>query len=386
MRRRSGVLVHVALLFALAVALFPSNAIAAQGAPPKGKAPKAAKTDSAKKSKKATTDTTPKVAKLPNSPLFRSQSLMEVTFTTNIKAIRKDKGDKAPWHAATLSYSDTSSQSGTRVVPVRARTRGIWRLKNCDFPPIRLNFVNKAAKGSVFHDLDEPKLVGYCKGMSNYEQYILQEFQLYRIYRLLTPVSHQVRLLRMTYVDSATAKVEATKYAFIVEDPAHVAAAVNGKIMKVLGATSDDLDGEQATLAYLFQYMIGNTDFSFGGLHNAELVALPTGTNMPIAYDFDFAGAIDASYATPDTSLRITRVRDRQYRGFCQQNPLVPKVLQHFRDKKAAIYALYSDQLGALMAPRTVKETLEYFDAFYATIADPKEVDRRILRDCRNPR
>ncbi|MBL0170392.1 MAG: hypothetical protein IPP90_06590 [Gemmatimonadaceae bacterium] len=383
MRRLPGVFVRFVAGVSVVAAFMAPPTAGAQDAPPKMKLSKA---DTAKKKPKAATDTTPKVEKLPDSPLFRSQSLMEVTFTVNIKAIRKDKGDKAPWHAATLSYADTSSQSGKRTVPVRARTRGIWRLKNCDFPPVRFNFVNKEAKGSVFHDLDEPKLVGYCKGMSNYEQYILQEFQLYRIYRLLTPISHQVRLLRMTYVDSATSKVEATKYAFIVEDPAHVAAAAGGKIMKVLGATSEDLDGDQATLAYLFQYMIGNTDFSFGGLHNAELVALPTGTNVPIAYDFDFAGAIDASYATPDTSLRITRVRDRQYRGFCQQNPLVPKVLQLFRDKKAAIYALYSDQIGALMAPKTVKETLEYFDAFYATIADQKEIERRILRDCRNPR
>ena len=191
MRRRSGVLVlvHVALLSALAVALIPPHAMAAQGAPPKGKAPKSAKTDSAKKSPKAKTDTTPKVAKLPNSPLFRSQSLMEVTFTTNIKAIRKDKGDKAPWHAATLSYADTNSQSGKRVVPVRARTRGIWRLKNCDFPPLRLKVSDKATKKTIFHDLGEPKLVNFCRNNDVYEQYILQEFMLYRIYQSISSIS-----------------------------------------------------------------------------------------------------------------------------------------------------------------------------------------------------
>lgn len=368
-------------LIAIACTGLAATSLRGQVAPPKAKAGK-----SGVRKPAAAADSGPKAPKLPNSPLFRSQALLDVTFTLNIKAIKKDKGDKAPWHSATLSYADSKAPGGTRVVPVRARTRGIWRLKNCEFPPVRLNFVNKDVQGSVFHDLDEPKLVGYCKGMSNYEQYVLQEYQLYRIYRLLTPVSHQVRLLRMTYVDSATDKAAATKFAFIVEDPAHVAANIGGRIMKVLGATSDDLDGEQATLAYLFQYMIGNTDFSFGGLHNAELVALPTGSNVPIAYDFDFAGAIDASYATADTSLRITRVRDRQYRGFCEQNALVPTVLQRFREKKAAIYALYSDAVGALMAPKTVKETLEYFDAFYATIADAKDVERRILRDCRSSR
>ena len=145
-------------------------------------------------------------------------------------------------------------------------------------------------------------------------------------------------------------------------------------IIDAKGATPDDLEPRAATIAYVFQYLIGNTDFSFSGLHNAELMAMPNGVNFPIAYDFDFAGVIDAPYAIPDTSLRISRVRDRQYRGFCLQNPLVPKVVQLFQDKKTAIYALYSDRIGALMTPKSVKETLEYFDAFYATIADPKEV------------
>jgi hypothetical protein len=266
---------------------------------------------------------------------------------------------------------------------VRVRTRGIWRLKNCEFPPLRLNFTNKEAKGSVWHDLDEPKLVSYCKSLATYDQYVLQEYQLYRIYRLLTPVSHQVRLVRMSYADSASGKVENAKYAFISEDPAHVAANNGGKILKVTGATQEDLQPEQATLAYLFQYMIGNTDFSFGGLHNAELLALPNGQYLPIAYDFDFSGAIDASYATPDPSLTITRVRDRQYRGFCQQNALVAPVAEKFKAQKEAIYALYSDPIGALLNPRVVKETLQYFDEFYATIATPKEIERKILRDCR---
>ena len=76
-------------------------------------------------------------------------------------------------------------------------------------------------------------------------------------------------------------------------------------------------------------------------------------------------------------------MRDRLYRGFCQQNALVPTVAETFKAKKAAIYALYSDPLGALMNPRVVKETLEYFDEFYATIASPKEIERKITRDCR---
>ena len=378
MRHLPRVLAHLALSSSLAWAT--AGTAMAQGA--KAAKPADAAKPAAKKAKVA--DTTPKAPKLPDAPLFHDVAVLDVTFTTNLKALKRDKGEQAPWHAATLSYADSSAPQGRRVVPVRARTRGLWRLKNCEFPPVRLNFANKDIKGSVWHDLDEPKLVSYCKRGASYEQYVLQEFQLYRIYRLLTPVSHQVRLLRMTYADSATGKVDETKFAFLIEDPAHVAVRAGGKILKEQGAGPDDLEPKAATLAYLFQYLIGNTDFSFSALHNSELVALPTGTNLPIAYDFDYAGAVNATYSAPDPTLPINTVRQRLYRGFCQQNVHVPEVLPLFQQKKAEIYALYTDSIGALMSPKVVKETLSYFDEFYSTIADPKQVDRRIVRECRD--
>lgn len=316
--------------------------------------------------------------KLPQ--LFTSETPIAVTLTMNIKAVRKDRGADAPYHAATMSYTDST---GTVVtVPMRARTRGIWRLKNCDFPPIRLKVSDKATKKTIFHDLGEPKLVNFCRNNDAYEQYILQEFMLYRIYQLLTPVSHHVRLLKVTYADSATGKVEATRYGFVSEDPAQVAERMNGTILKEKGADSDDLDAAQSSIAFLFQYMIGNTDFSFGGLHNAELIRTNTGDMLPIAYDFDYAGAINTSYAVPDPRLRIKSVRERQFRGYCAFNAEYPKALPLFAEKKAAIYGLYSDPLGQLLSPRAVKETLAYFDDFYKDIATPKDAQRRIFDDC----
>ena len=380
---------HLVLSSALMISVASSVAVrlAAQTPPPKKEkatAKDAAKADTTKKPKKPKTeDTTANVPKDPDSRLFRSEDVVAVTFTTNLKALRKDKGDQAPWHAATRPYSDSGMPTGQRVVPVRARTRGIWRLRNCEFPPVRLNFVNKETKGTLWRDLDEPKLVSYCRATSMYEQFVLQEYQLYRIYRLITPASHRVRLLRMSYADSATGKVDQTRYAFIVEDPAHVAMAAGGKIVKLKGAGVDDLDPMAATLAFLFQFMIGNTDFSVTGLHNAELIGLAMGVHLPIAYDFDFAGAINAPYATPDPSLPIKRVRDRLYRGACAYNAQVPEAIKKFEAQKAAIYALYTDKIGALLEPSVVKQTLAYFDEFYAILSKPKDVDKYIIRDCR---
>ncbi|MBP6773851.1 MAG: hypothetical protein KA154_12695, partial [Gemmatimonadaceae bacterium] len=130
----------VAALAALSTA--GAGTLAAQAAPPA----KGTKSD-APKAKKADNDTTPKVPKAPDSPLFKSESVIDATLTANFKAVKKDKSETAPWHAATIAYADSDAPGGKRVVPLRVRTRGIWRLKNCDFPPLRFNFANKEVKG-----------------------------------------------------------------------------------------------------------------------------------------------------------------------------------------------------------------------------------------------
>lgn len=337
--------------------------------------------DAAKSSKKKDADKTPKGDGVV-SKFFQSEDWITATLTTNFKRIKGDKSADAPWRAAKLTYAAVAPDTGTVTIPARIRTRGIWRLKNCEFPPIRINFKSEDVKRTLFKGLDEPKLVNFCRNNDDYEQYILQEFQLYRIYRLITPVSHAVRLLRLTYADSATSKNETTRWAFIVEDPAALADRVGGKILKIKGAGPSDLEPVQSTLVAMFLYMTGNTDFSVNGLHNAELLGMPFGDYYPIVYDFDFSGAVNARYATVDPQLPIKRVRDRLYRGYCVAADVYPEVTQRFNAKKDSIYALYRDPIGKLMKPGVVTETLEYFDEFYKTLNDPRSFKREIVDQC----
>ncbi len=311
---------------------------------------------------------------------FESQDPIEVTLTTNIGNIRGDKGTDPPWRPATLAYR---GQDGAPIiVPIKARTRGIWRLKTCNFPPLRLNFSGETSKGTIFHRLDKPKLVSYCQDMDSYEQYILQEYQLYRIYQLLTPFSHKARLLKFVYADSGNGKIRAKRYGFVMEEPGAVGARLGGKVLEQKGALPGDLDPFQDALFGVFQYFIGNTDFSVAGLHNVELFFSNDGMVAPIAYDFDFAGAVNARYAVPDDRLRLQNVRQRLFRGYCTDDSAYAKVFALFKDKKNDIYALYSDSIGKLMDQGTVRETLSYFDGFYETIDDPRSARRSITESC----
>jgi hypothetical protein len=311
---------------------------------------------------------------------FQSQDPIEVTLTTNIGKIRGDKSDNSPWRPATLSYKTTDGNLVT--VPLKAHTRGIWRLKMCEFPPLRLNFSGQTSKGTIFAKLDKPKLVNYCHDMDTYEQYILQEYQLYRIYQLLTPVTHRARLLKIVYADSADGKVRARRYGFILEEPSAVAARLGGKMMVQKGARPGDLDSFQDALFGVFEYFIGNTDFSEAGLHNVELFFNSDGVVMPIAYDFDFSGAVNARYATVDPSLSIPNVRQRLFRGYCTDAESYGKAFAVFNEKKPEIYALYNDSIGKLMDRGTVKETLRYFDEFYDTINNQRAAKRSIIDSC----
>ena len=246
-----------------------------------------------------------------------------------------------------------------------------------------LNFTSKEAKQTIFKGLDQPKLTSYCRDEDLYEQYVLQEYQLYRIYQLLTPYGHAARVLRVTYIDSASAKPLTTRYAFLLEEPDAVAARNRGKILKLKGAGPDDLVPYEVALSGVFSYLIGNTDFSVSGLHNVELLGKEnTGDVVPIMHDFDFSGAVNARYATPDPQLRIRTVRQRLYRGYCVPDTIYPKVFELFNAKKSDIYGLYTDKVGALMEPKVVKETLEYFDEFYKTINNPRDAKDLIINSC----
>jgi hypothetical protein len=317
---------------------------------------------------------------VPAAAFFESQAPIEVTLTANIGKLRGDKSPNPPWRPVTLSYKGPDGNAVT--VPLRARTRGIWRLKTCDFPPLRLNFSGATSKGSIFDQLDKPKLVSHCEDMDRYEQYILQEFQLYRIYHLLTPASHHARLLKLTYADSGSGKVRARRYGFLIEEPSALAARLGGKIIEQKGALPGDLDSYQDALVGVFQYMIGNTDFSISALHNMELFFRNDGGVLPIAYDFDFAGAVNARYAAPDVKLNLPNVRQRLFRGYCADADSYAKVFTLFKEKKPEIYALYNDEIGKLMDQSTVKETLRYYDEFYKTINDARSAKRSIIESC----
>jgi hypothetical protein len=324
----------------------------------------------------------PQVAPVQGGGLFDSDGPLQLRIEVDLKGLVNDRDSvEAEEHPATLTYrvGDAAPVS----VDVKLKTRGHWRRQraNCDFPPLRLNFPASRVGPTLFANQDKLKLATPCRPRrGEYEDYILREYLVYRMYNLLTPLSFRARLARTTYVDVTGRMDSLTTHTFLIEDAAQMAARNRGDLIDFVGAQFSDVDSLQLGLMGVFLYMMGDTDWSLSARHNVELVLGPQGDVYPVAYDFDFTGMVDAAYAHPDQRLPIRSVRQRLYRGTCLSEAHWQAVLAAFRERKAAIYALVEEL--ADLPPRDVRDTQRYLDDFYEVLDDPGKVSKELVRRC----
>ncbi|WP_198175221.1 hypothetical protein [Spirosoma telluris] len=312
-------------------------------------------------------------ASLPDSTrhnvLFSSDSVLAFTLTSSFVRILKDRGDTTTAHPAQLNYQ--SPQGETVTLPVKLQVRGNFRKlwNNCSFPPLYLNVPKKKASHTVFASHNKMKLVTHCEG----EEYVVREYLVYRLYNLLTDYSFRARLCQVSYVDSAGKRPTETRWGMLLEDESNLVKR-NGnlpnKLRQISMANMDSL--HMATLA-VFEYLIGNTDWSVPYRHNIRLLTVPTIKNpVPVPYDFDLSGIVEAFYALPSENIGIASVRERVYRGISYPSALFHQVFDRFNQLKPQIYALYAND--SRLDSAYVKRTLKYFDEFYAVINNPVKI------------
>lgn len=129
------------------------------------------------------------------------------------------------------------------------------------------------------------------------------------------------------------------------------------------------------TMVALFEYMVGNTDWSVYANHNIKLMqdtADATSKPYASAYDFDFSGLVNAPYATPDPQLGTESVTTRVYRGFPREVSELKEMADYFRSKKDAMYAEITN--SKFLDNRSKKDMIGYLDEFYKDIANEKNL------------
>ena len=321
-----------------------------------------------------------------HDPLFATHEPLSITLKGPFKDIDKRRDKTAEYAPGSLSYD---GPDGTVSIETTYLPRGNFRLdkQTCSRAQLWLDLKKKHTPGTEFANQHKLKLVVQCRDSNRYTAYLRKEYLAYRMLNALTELSYRVRWVNVTYQD-LNGKTLWEKPAFFIEHKKRLADRQNLMTVDDSRISRDRLDPEQATMAAMFNYFVGNADFSLVGsregscCHNAKLFQENAdATYLPVVYDFDSSGLVSAAYASPPAKLKLRSVRERLYRGYCVEEEVFEAVLNDFRDERETLLALANEP--KIMGKRTAKRAVSYLEDFYKIIDNPKKLNREILEACR---
>ena len=367
---------------AMLVAFAAENAALAQPPPAANtsrspKAEKASKPNGAKPPKSG-----PKAAEA----LFRSDDIIDLTIKAPFASLTRSANVADAGVAGTVTVGGT-----TNALPVTLSPRGITRRKRetCPFPPLWVEFAAKPPANSVFKGQKRLKLVTHCRAPESFQQYILLEYAAYRLANVMMPASFRTRLARIAYVDQ-DGKAVTTRTGFLIEDSGEVAKRnALHEVKDVPRIRPSQLDPRAAARFAVFENMIGNLDWAMIAgppgsdcCHNSRLMGARNATSalVPVPYDFDYAGVVDAPYAVPPAQINIANVRTRRYRGYCLHNAELSAVAADFNAKRPQLLAVI-DEIPQL-DPGGRAKARKYLEGFFEQIASPAAIADKFEKNC----
>ena len=313
------------------------------------------------------------------SPLFDDNSILEVTISGPLSTLLKHKRNREEYPFS-LTVDDAS-------IDVAVRIRGNSRVVVCQFPPLRLNFTASGPDGTALAGEDKLKLVTHCQnGSEKSQNSVLNEFTAYRIFNLISDRSYRVRLLRIRYedTDGKQRKLEEPHYGFLIESDEGLARRLGGTIAKVEAIRFSSLDMQQTARLNIFQYLIGNKDWSFvtsdndnACCHNIDLLDIDNSL-LPIPYDFDLAALTRAKYRSEE---RLNQSIRREYFGYCRTPPdMLDQAIDYIQPLKDEILNT------ALRVPASDNDSRErratFISAYFEEALGKASLLAKFDRDC----
>jgi hypothetical protein len=311
--------------------------------------------------------------------LFSSNDILNLTLRFDITTYQRKK-PKEEYLDALLTYHISKTDSINKKI--RIKSRGEMRNGYCSFPPIRLNFKNTEFKNKELDKIDKLKMVTHCQYGN--EDYLFKEFLIYKLYSVLTDYSFRVRLVKVEYINTYKKSKPINTYAFLIEPVEMVAERTKSVVVNSVNLTQKHIIPELMDRMAIFNYMIGNTDWSVPNQHNCKVLSginfNSAGLGIIIPYDFDYSGLVDADYAVPYEGLGLKSVRERKYVGICRSEDVFINALREFTDKKEEFYKVIND--FTLLSDKTKKGMIQYLDSFYEGFDKRNSIVYDILNGC----
>ncbi len=328
-------------------------------------------------------------------PLFQDDAVLKAVLTAPISQAYAQRHQEARiYFPGQWTYVDESGE--TQRLEVSIRTRGHFRREVCELPPLQLNFKKSQVKGTLFAGQNKLKLVAPCKKGERYQQYVILEYLAYKIYQILSDHSFTVRLVRLSYVDRDEKLDPWTDFAFVIEDDKDMARRLDLDRLNVESVLYSQLDHGRTAVVQLFQFLIANNDYSVikpsgdaDCCHNMELLGIEDETRLqmpdesiiPVPFDFDFSGLVNATYAAPPSQVPVRDVRFRFYYGLCVPRPILDEAVIKMQSRREEILALIAGT--PQLDDRLRKKNITYVEDFYEIIGDPETLNEEVVRRCR---
>lgn len=335
-----------------------------------------------------TTDQELQGQKLPRRylSLFEEDDLLEVSMRFDVaKFLKKAERDQSIDGIMTMHFSQTDSLESK----VTLKYRGQSRFERCRYPPTRITFKKPLYEVSDSGRIKNMKLVNQCQQGSVYGDYVIREYLVYKLYNVLTDTSFRARLISLNFIDSENKRKTITQYGILLEPERLLEKRLNLLEIKTKSLSQRHMYPSMIDRLAIFHYMVSNWDWSVPGQHNISAFTSSTpelaGLGIPVPFDFDLTGVVNADYAIPPPGLGIETNRDRMFLGICRTREVYQGELMAFLEKKEEFYSVITDFPYLSRAEK--RDIIVFLDQFFDRLEKPRSLDSMIdyfLGNCKD--
>jgi hypothetical protein len=312
-----------------------------------------------------------------NFGIFSSDDLLEISIHFNLSSYQKKNLNGGSLNGV-LTFKPGKPDSLSKNIVIK--TRGAFRLEKCSFAPMEINFRKSLFAYPDSGKIKKLKLVTHCQSGVKYDEFVLREYLVYKLYNVLTDSSFKVRLLRVNYIDTEKKRKPLIQYGIFIEPKSLLASRNHSVEVESMNLTQNHIQPEIMDRVAIFNYMVANWDWAVQSLHNIlvlkSLSYSASGLGIAVPFDFDLTGIVDPDYNLPPPEKGLTSNRDRLYMGVCRDESAYRKALEEFVEKKDEFYRVIND--FPYLNDRSKKDLNNYLDGFFNHLDKEKDINNLI--------